>query len=122
MRFVPFAGPDGRPTAGFLRGEQVVDLSHASCAALLDGTPPTMQALLDRGIDRCRPWADARIDADCVRRLASVRLLAPIPRPGKIVGTAYNFPEARAERQMAHPAEPVTFVRSGRTVIGPGDP
>jgi 2,4-diketo-3-deoxy-L-fuconate hydrolase len=27
-----------------------------------------------------------------------------------------------AERSMPHPAEPVTFVRSGRTVIGPGAP
>jgi 2,4-diketo-3-deoxy-L-fuconate hydrolase len=121
MRFVTFAGPEGQPVAGFLRGEQVVDLSHRSCAALLDGTPPTLQALLDRGLDRCRPWADANIDADAMRRLASVRLLAPIPRPGKIVGAAYNFTDALAERQMAHPAEPVTFVRSGRTVIGPGE-
>ena len=61
-------------------------------------------------------------DADAVRLLSDVQLLAPLPRPGKIIGAAFNFTDALAERGMAHPAEPVTFVRSGSTVIGPGAP
>jgi ureidoglycolate lyase len=103
--------------------ERVVDLSHRACAALLGKTPPTLQALLDDDLDGwVRRLADARFDDDAICALADVHLLSPLPRPGKIVGAAFNFTDALAERDMAAPKEPVTFVRSGRTVIGPGEP
>ena len=123
MRFVTFRGTGGAAVCGVLLGERVVDLSHRACAALLGETPPTLQALLDDGLDGwvCR-LADAHFDDDAIRALADVHLLAPLPRPGKIVGAAFNFTDALAERRMAAPKEPVTFVRSGRTVIGPGEP
>ena len=121
MRFVSFTGPQGAAVAGVLRGEQVVDLSHRSCKPLLGATPPTVQALIEQGLDQwTQRLAAATFDADALRPLSDVHLLAPLPRPGKIVGAAYNFTDALAERGMAHPAEPVTFVRSGSTVIGPG--
>jgi 2,4-didehydro-3-deoxy-L-rhamnonate hydrolase len=121
MRFVSFRAADGRPVAGVLQGEQVVDLSHRACSDLLGGTAPSMQAFIDQGLDGwARRFAEARFEADALRPLADVQLLAPIPRPGKVVGAAFNFTDALAERKMPHPAEPVTFVRSGSTVIGPG--
>jgi 2,4-diketo-3-deoxy-L-fuconate hydrolase len=123
MRFVSFTGAQGRPVAGVLRGDDVVDLSHRACQAMLGGTPPSMQALIEQGLARwARDFAAAKFDADAVRPLSEVQLLAPLPRPGKIVGAAFNFTDALAERGMAHPAEPVTFVRLGSTVIGPGAP
>jgi ureidoglycolate lyase len=123
MRFVTFRGTGGAAVCGVLLGEHVVDLSHRACAALLGATPPTLQALLDDGLAGwVRRLADARFDGDAIRALADVHLLAPLPRPGKIVGAAFNFTDALAERNMAAPKEPVTFVRSGRTVIGPGEP
>ena len=123
MRFVSFTGAEGRPIAGVLRGDDVVDLSHRACEDLLSGTPPSVQAFVEQGLDRwARRFAEARFDADAVRPLSQVQLLAPLPRPGKIVGAAYNFTDALAERSMAHPPEPVTFVRLGSTVIGPGAP
>jgi 2,4-diketo-3-deoxy-L-fuconate hydrolase len=121
MRFVSFAGADGRPVAGIIRGEQVVDLSHASCQSVLGGTPPSLLAFIEQGLARwAARLAEASFHADAMRPLAEVKLLAPL-RPGKIAGAAFNFTDALAERGMAHPAEPVTFVRSGSTVIGPGD-
>ncbi|NPC58639.1 fumarylacetoacetate hydrolase family protein [Caenimonas soli] len=123
MRFVSFTGAQGRPVAGVLCGDDVVDLSHRACKALLSGTPPSVQAFVEQGLDRwARHFAEARFDADAVRPLSQVQLLAPLPRPGKIIGAAYNFTDALAERGMAHPPEPVTFVRLGSTVIGPGAP
>ena len=123
MRFVTFRGTAGAAVVGVLLGDRVADLSHRACQPLLGATPPTLQALLDDGLDG---WvgrlAAARFDADALRALADVQLLAPLPRPGKVVGAAFNFTDALAERQMAAPKEPVTFVRSGRTVIGPGEP
>lgn len=123
MRFVSFVGPQGAATAGMVIGdsEQIVDLSHPACKTLMGNTPATVQALLEHGINH---WVQrleaANIDTDAVRLLPDIELLAPLPCPGKIVGAAFNFTDALAERNMAHPAEPVTFVRSGRTVIGPG--
>ena len=123
MRFVTFRGTAGAAVVGVLLGDRVADLSHRACRPLLGDTPPTLQALLDDGLGG---WVErlgaARFDADALHALADVQLLAPLPRPGKIVGAAFNFTDALAERQMAAPTEPVTFVRSGRTVIGPGEP
>jgi 2,4-didehydro-3-deoxy-L-rhamnonate hydrolase len=123
MRFVSFAGVKGRATAGVLLGEKVVDLSHPACERWMGNMPASLQALIDDGLDGwTQRLADANFDADAIFPLSEVHLLAPIPRPGKVVGAAFNFTDALAERGMAHPAEPVTFVRSGCTVIGPGAP
>lgn len=127
MRLVSFAGAAGRPTAGLLLGDadspqaRVADLSHASCHPLLGDTPPSLQAFVEQGL---AGWAErlraARFDDAALRPLAELRLLAPL-RPGKVVGAAFNFHDALAERNMPAPAEPVIFVRSGSTVIGPDE-
>nr|MDQ6882534.1 fumarylacetoacetate hydrolase family protein [Pseudomonadota bacterium] len=122
MRFVTFKGAGGKPTAGVLRDGHVLDLSHRACYQVLGATAALVEALIDEGLDRwARRIAQASFDQDALRPLADVELLAPL-RPGKIVGAAFNFTDALAERGMAAPAEPVTFVRSGSTVIGPGAP
>lgn len=120
MRIVSFGGADGQAVAGVLQGDQVVDLSHRACREVLRGTPPSLLLFVEQGLDSwVRRFGEARFDADALRPLADLPLLAPL-RPGKVVGAAFNFTDALAERQMPHPAEPVTFVRSGSTVIGPG--
>jgi 2,4-diketo-3-deoxy-L-fuconate hydrolase len=122
MRFVTFAGRDGRPGTGVLVSEQVADLSHPACSAFVGGTPPTLLQMVEQGLAR---WAErlagARFPSAALQPLAGVKLLAPL-QPGKIVGAAFNFTDALAERKMAAPAEPVTFVRSGCTVVGPDQP
>ena len=121
MRFVTFEDAAGRPAAGVLRGEQVADLSHPSCRALVGGSAPTLLQMVEEGLGR---WADrlatASFDRAAWRPLGELKLLAPL-RPGKIVGAAFNFTDALAERAMAAPAEPVVFVRSGSTVVGPDE-
>jgi ureidoglycolate lyase len=125
MRFVtfrPLNDAAAAPVAGvLLAGDRVADLSHASCEPLLQGSAPSLLAFIERGLQAwVRRLTDVQFDEDALRPLASVRLLAPL-RPGKVVGAAFNFTDALAERKMTPPAEPVIFVRSGRTVIGPGD-
>lgn len=122
MRFVSFRGATGAPVAGVIvDGERVADLSHPSCQALLQGTPPSLQAFIEQGLTGwARRLGEWRFDEAALRPLSSLHLIAPL-RPGKVVGAAFNFTDALAERQMAAPAEPVVFVRSGRTVIGPGE-
>lgn len=121
MRFVSFRGAGGQPVAGVVLGAQVADLSHPACRALLGDTPASVLAFVEQGLAGwARRFAEARFDADALRPLSALQLLAPL-RPGKIVGAAFNFTDALAERGMAPPAEPVTFVRAASTVIGPGE-
>jgi 2-keto-4-pentenoate hydratase/2-oxohepta-3-ene-1,7-dioic acid hydratase in catechol pathway len=51
-----------------------------------------------------------------------VRLCAPVPRPGKILGVARNYPEHARESGSAElPSEPVLFLKAPSAVIGPED-
>lgn len=123
MRFVTFEGRDGRATTGVLIGDQLADLSHPGYRLLFgDGTAPTLLQMVEQGLEG---WADrlrrAAFPAEALRPLSSAKLLAPL-RPGKVVGAAFNFTDALAERNMPAPPEPVVFVRSGCTVVGPGEP
>ena len=123
MRFVSFRGDDGRPVAGvLLPGDCVVDLSHAAFRVVLANTPPAVEVFVEQGLAH---WAErlteAGFDEAALRPLADVHLLAPL-RPGKIVGAAFNFTDALAERGMTAPSQPISFVRAGSTVIGPGEP
>jgi 2,4-didehydro-3-deoxy-L-rhamnonate hydrolase len=123
MRFVSFRGPDGQAVAGVMVGEtQVADLSHTACAALLGGTAPSVDTFIEQGLQN---WAarlsQVPLPAASLCPLASLHLLAPL-RPGRVVGAAFNFTDALAERGMAAPTAPVLFVRGGSTVVGPGEP
>ncbi len=52
---------------------------------------------------------------------ASVRLAAPIPRPGKIVGVGYNYLEHVREQGRERPTRPVLFSMFANAVIGDGE-
>ena len=52
---------------------------------------------------------------------ASLRVGAPIARPGKVVCIGLNYSDHAAETGAAIPAEPVVFMKDPSTVIGPFD-
>jgi 2-keto-4-pentenoate hydratase/2-oxohepta-3-ene-1,7-dioic acid hydratase in catechol pathway len=53
--------------------------------------------------------------------LAAVRLLAPIPRPPKIICVGLNYRDHAIETNMAIPEVPTIFCKFPTSVIGPGD-
>jgi 2-keto-4-pentenoate hydratase/2-oxohepta-3-ene-1,7-dioic acid hydratase in catechol pathway len=53
--------------------------------------------------------------------LADVRLLAPIPRPGKFVAVALNYRDHLEETGMEPPTFPTFFTKQSTCVVGPGD-
>ncbi|MEI2415016.1 fumarylacetoacetate hydrolase family protein [Orrella sp. JC864] len=129
MRFVSFYDAQARIVPGLLLGEpddaraRVLDGSHPHCLARLGQLAPAMLHWIEQGLqDVGQRLLAGGPPADALRPLAGLRLAAPLPRPGKVVGAAFNYVDALAERNMPHPAEPVVFVKSGRTVIGPGEP
>jgi 2-keto-4-pentenoate hydratase/2-oxohepta-3-ene-1,7-dioic acid hydratase (catechol pathway) len=129
MRFISYYDAQGciRPAA--IPGDPqapdawAVDLSHPSLAARFSDLPDNLAGWVEHGLADIARRVDAiNVDEDARLALASLRLAAPLPRPGKIIGAAFNYHDALAERNMTAPPEPVIFVKSGRTVIGPNQP
>ena len=54
--------------------------------------------------------------------LAAVRLLAPVERPGKVVLVGLNYRSHAEELGVEPPPVPDLFVKTGNSVVGPGDP
>ena len=53
---------------------------------------------------------------------ATVRLAAPIPRPGKIIGVGYNYLDHIREQGLERPARPVLFSMFANAVTADGLP
>lgn len=54
--------------------------------------------------------------------LARARLMAPIPRPGKITCIGLNYADHAREQGGEPPKRPIFFLKSWNTICGPGDP
>ena len=115
MKLVLFqtSGRD-EPVPGLLTDRGVVDIAEI---AEKGHTPQlTMQALID-GFDRLRPSLERRAADGEALPLSSVRLRAPLPRPGKILCCIANYWE-HAQRE----ARPLNmFLKNPEAVVGPGD-
>jgi 2-keto-4-pentenoate hydratase/2-oxohepta-3-ene-1,7-dioic acid hydratase in catechol pathway len=59
--------------------------------------------------------------AGCSHRLADVKLLSPIPRPGKVVCVGLNYRSHLAEIGEAVPQYPILFHKTATSIIGDGD-
>jgi len=105
------------PELGAVVGDAIVPLNRAA-----PGLPADMIGLI-------KAWSTAQTE---VRRIAdggagalaldSVRLLAPIPRPGKIWAIGLNYADHIAESGVETPANQVWFTKAGTAVTGPFDP
>ncbi|MDQ2187160.1 fumarylacetoacetate hydrolase family protein [Alcaligenaceae bacterium A4P071] len=124
MRFVSYYDAGGQIVPGFLTqdGSHVVDVFAAGGPPWAADLPRTLQAWVEMGLaDLAQRLGEAAFAEGTQIPVSHVRLAAPLPRPGKIVGAAFNFHDALKERNMPPPETPVIFVKSGRTVIGPDD-
>ncbi len=54
--------------------------------------------------------------------LAGVKLMAPIPRPGKIICLGLNYSDHAEEAGLTPPEEPVLFSKPATAVVGHEDP
>jgi 2-keto-4-pentenoate hydratase/2-oxohepta-3-ene-1,7-dioic acid hydratase in catechol pathway len=115
MRLVTFAHASG-PRIGVRLGDVLVDLSLAA-----PGLPRTMRALLalgDAGL-QAAAQAAAAAGTDCQLRFSSVRLLPPVPDPGKILCVGLNYVDHAIEVDpKSLPEYPVFFARMASTLVG----
>lgn len=128
MRFVTFCH-QGQKRAGVLlatepSGLQILDGAHPERPLLLQKLEPNMSAWLRHGLQaisesvrRCKVHDDALIP------LEHAQLCSPLPsQSGKIVGAAFNYRDGLALGTRAAPEEPIIFIKSSSTVVGPGEP
>jgi len=116
MRLVTFQRAGGGPRAGVVAGQQVVDVSGAGFQDLI--------AVLAGGAEakaKIENWL-YHLPANATFALDSVRLLAPIPRPPKLICVGLNYRDHAAETKMEIPKIPTIFSKFSNTVIGPGEP
>jgi 2-keto-4-pentenoate hydratase/2-oxohepta-3-ene-1,7-dioic acid hydratase in catechol pathway len=52
----------------------------------------------------------------------SARLLAPVPRPGKLIAIGLNYRDHAVESNMPIPERPVVFSKFTTSITGPGEP
>lgn len=129
MRYLTFKKGGNEFAVGVLLGGslRVLDLSHSCCKDIMVGENSNLLDMVTAGLSTMTKKIANKIDSGnydqaAVVSLDSISLSSPILNPGKIVGAAYNFTDALDERSMTYPVEPVIFIRSACTVIGPYDP
>ncbi len=116
MRLVSYER-NGQRSTGALTNNGIIDLPTASSSAL----PSAMVALLelgDEGIARAR---EAVAQGRAAISLKDARLLAPVPRPGKIIGIGLNYADHAAEGGREQPKYPTIFTKAVSAVVGPGE-
>jgi acylpyruvate hydrolase len=115
MKLVTFTNGSGE-RLGALQGENIVDLNQADSRI-----PADILAFLEAG-DSASQLAQAAVNsATQTIPLSSVKLLAPIPRPGKILCIGLNYSDHAAESGQPVPKFPVVFAKYTNTVISHGD-
>lgn len=112
MKFVTFQKAGQSPEAGALVGDRVVGLSGAGC--------PTIFDVLGGGAV-ARPGIESWIASNQGFPLNTVTLLAPIPRPPKLICVGLNYRDHAIESKMEIPKVPTIFCKFPSSVIAPGD-
>lgn len=114
MKLVLFTTQGSAARAGILSDAGIIDAS--SLVADAPSPQMIMTGLIDN-YDRLKPSLEALASSAEPLPLESVRLLPPLPRPGKIINCLANYWE-HAQRE----ARPLNmFMKNADAVIGPGD-
>jgi 2-keto-4-pentenoate hydratase/2-oxohepta-3-ene-1,7-dioic acid hydratase in catechol pathway len=94
-------------------GDEIVGLKRGGFETVLDAIVGGPDAL-----DRIRRWTDAAPGGE-ILKTASVRLLAPIPRPPKIICIGLNYRDHAEESNLPIPEVPTVFAKFPTAVAAP---
>lgn len=113
MRLVSFRSASGSPEPGALQNGRVIGLGEAGFADMI-----SLIAAGADGLARVREFAKGKEGVE----LGSVKLLAPVPRPPKLICVGLNYLEHAKESGQEIPSVPTIFNKFPHTVTAPGDP
>ncbi len=128
MRLLTYKG-DAGPCLGILSGAWVIDLAAYAASQGIQ-LPDSMQTFLEASTKLRAPIAELESKlkgepeppAEYARKLASTRLLAPIPHPKRnLVCVGLNYADHASESRITTgvPEHVVLFTKPPSTVIGP---
>jgi len=115
VRLISFA-KNGGSAAGILKDEAVFPLAELGFADALSFIAAGEQA---------RSSAEriiGTVSAKTLPPIRSLKLLAPVPRPPKILCVGLNYRDHAQEAKMEIPSVPTVFAKLSTAVIGPGAP
>jgi 2-keto-4-pentenoate hydratase/2-oxohepta-3-ene-1,7-dioic acid hydratase in catechol pathway len=116
MKIVTFRRAGTAPEPGVVADDRVIGLSGA-------GYNDILSMIADW--DNARPVVESFVrqaPKEAAADLASVVLLAPVPRPPKLICVGLNYRDHAVESGMEIPAVPTIFNKFPSVVIGPGEP
>lgn len=117
MKFVTFCVPGGPLQAGVITPEQrVFSLQPAGFHDLLSVIRGgwSARAAIDSYLAGANPAASIPLE--------SAVLMAPIPRPPKVICVGLNYRDHAEEAKMEIPATPTIFSKFSSAITGPGAP
>lgn len=106
---------DGAARAGAVGAHEIVDLSGAGFSSVLH-----LIASGAEGLQKAQGFL-ASATAEWRRPLASVKLLAPIPKPRKLLCVGLNYLDHAKESNAEIPNVPTIFNKFATAVISPGE-
>jgi 5-carboxymethyl-2-hydroxymuconate isomerase len=122
MRLATFVQADGSHTTAPRLALERPDGRLLPTGDLGAGVPATIEALLaggDSALAALRAAAGVAAGTSGLEP-SSVRLLAPVPRPGKVIAVGLNYFDHAREGGVEPPAEPMLFAKFTTSVVGPG--
>ena len=116
MRFVTYSAHGGPAQAGVVIADRVHCLHHAGFNRVVDviASGAAAFAAIRSYLSAAPASASVALDA--------VTLLAPIPKPPKIICVGLNYRDHAAEAKLEVPAVPTIFSKFGNAIPGPGAP
>jgi 2-keto-4-pentenoate hydratase/2-oxohepta-3-ene-1,7-dioic acid hydratase in catechol pathway len=127
MKIVSFTQGAGAARVGaLLDSGRVLDLALLAGAEVPHGTQEAFD--LDGGF-----WTEVHarlanepdesaLPRHALHRRNDVRLLAPVPRPGKVICIGLNYRDHAAESKVAVPERPLIFSKFPTSIVGPDEP
>ncbi|VVO22477.1 fumarylacetoacetate hydrolase family protein [Pseudomonas fluorescens] len=117
MKLCTFQQRDSAPAVGLVVGEQVIAVAEHLSAA-----PVSMIGLITEWAAWREPLRKLRASGVAGIALDQVTLLAPVPRPGKILGIGLNYADHVEESGMDMPVDQLWFAMMNTAANGPFAP
>ena len=133
MKVVHFEAPSGYRAVGLWDGRHVLDLSRGLGMFFVaeklpaSSIPFTILEMVQDGFLSADLLGEVALfiqkhELSRALLVQKPRLLAPIPRPPRIIALGLNYAAHAAEGGRKPPKEPIFFVKASTAVIGPDDP
>ncbi|XP_062584708.1 fumarylacetoacetate hydrolase domain-containing protein 2-like [Saccostrea cucullata] len=117
MRFVQFLRKGNLSLGVELKdGGDIVDLCAGDSKI-----PPDLRSFIERGEGNLRSAQNLVEKRKCVLARDSVKIVAPISNPEKVVCVGMNYRDHCEEQNAPVPVEPVVFNKFPSSIIGPSD-